>query len=168
MGVLRNAYKTYSKFERIVMKILIASDHAGFEMKEFLREWLVQEGYEVKDFGAYSYNEQDDYPDFMKLLGEEISKNPDGARGIILGGSGQGEAIVVNRNKDVRAAVYYGCKEEVIVLSRQHNDANVLALAARFLNKEEAKSAIKLWLDTKFDSSGENERHFRRIEKIDN
>ncbi|MCF7835955.1 MAG: RpiB/LacA/LacB family sugar-phosphate isomerase [Candidatus Marinimicrobia bacterium] len=147
--------------------IYLASDHAGFELKESLRKWLVEEGYEVKDFGAFSLIEKDDYPDFIKPLAKEISENPNDAKGIILGGSGQGEAITANRFKNVRAVVYYGGQKEIIKLSREHNDANILSLGARFLSKEEAKDAVKIWLETSFSSEGDNERHLKRIKKID-
>jgi ribose 5-phosphate isomerase B len=144
-------------------KILIATDHAGFELKEKLTVFLKTLGYEVKDFGAYSYNLKDDYPDFIMPLAEEVSKDPE-ARGIILGGSGQGEAIVANRFKKVRCAVYYGGDLRIINFSREHNDANILSLGARFLNFEEAKDAVKVWLETPFSNEI---RHISRIEKID-
>lgn len=149
------------------MIIYLASDHAGFELKEKLRQWLVSQGNEVKDFGAFSLNEADDYPDFIKPLAKEVSKNPDAAKGIILGGSGQGEAMVANRFKDVRTAVYYGSNEEIIKLSRRHNNANILSLGARFISEEEAKSAIDIFFKTRFNPEGENYRHLRRIKKID-
>ncbi|MBU1091443.1 RpiB/LacA/LacB family sugar-phosphate isomerase [Patescibacteria group bacterium] len=149
------------------MKIYLASDHAGFELKELLRKWLVEQKYEVKDFGAFSFVEQDDYSDFIKPLAKEISENPENIKGIILGGSGQGEAMTANRFKNVRAVVYYGNKKEIIKLSREHNNANILSLGARFLSEEEAREAVKLWLETSFSSEGKNERHLRRIKKID-
>ena len=93
-----------------------------------------------------------------------MAADPENTRGIVLGGSGQGEAMVASRYKGVRAAVYYGGEREIIKLSREHNNANILSLGARFISAEEAKEAVKLWLDTPF--SGE-ERHRRRIEKID-
>jgi len=150
------------------MKIFLAADHAGFELKENLRRWLVEQGHEVKDFGAFSYNKADDYSDFIQPLAKEISKNSEEAKGIILGWSGQGEAMAANRFRNVRAAVFYGGPEDIIRLSRQHNGANILSLGAGFLDEEQAKSAVKLWLETDFNSEGENERHLRRIKKIDN
>lgn len=155
------------------MKILIASDHAGFEMKEALKAFLESLQYEVKDFGAFSYDENDDYPDFVIPLAKEISANLN-FKGIILGGSGQGEAICANRFPNVRAVVFNGPlnhvtesgeKKDEIILSREHNDANVLSLGARFLSIDEAKDSVKLWLATEF--SGE-EKHLRRIQKIEN
>jgi len=149
------------------MKIHIASDHAGFELKEKLRIWLVESGYEVKDYGAFSYNKKDDYPDFIREAARVVANDPEESRGIILGGSGQGEAMTANRFKGVRASVYYGGPEDIVRLSREHNNANVLSLAARFLGEEEAKQAVKLFLETDFNSDGENDRHLRRIKKID-
>ncbi len=144
------------------MKVYLATDHAGFELKEKIKEFLVKEGFEVKDFGAYSLDLEDDYPDFISKAAQAISKDP-GSRAIILGGSGQGEAMVANKFPGVRAAVYYGKIEQVPCLTRQHNDSNVLSLGARFLKEEEAIEAVKLFLETPF--SGEP-RHVRRIEKI--
>ena len=144
------------------MKIFLATDHAGFELKEKLKPFLQKLGYEVEDFGAYELNPEDDYPDFIVPAMKTVAENL-GSFGIILGGSGQGEAIVANRIKGIRAVVYYGGKEEIIKLSREHNDANVLSLGARFLSEDEAKEAIELWLRTPF--SGE-ERHLRRIKKF--
>lgn len=145
------------------MKIYLASDHAGFELKEALKKYLAGLGYEVEDKGAFSLNPEDDYPDFIRPVAEAVVADPDN-RGIVLGGSGQGEAMVANRYTGVRAAVYYGGQREILKLSRAHNNANVLSLAARFISEQEAKEAVKLWLETPFSG---NERHIRRIEKID-
>ena len=145
------------------MNIYLASDHAGFKLKEALKKYLEELKYEVRDFGAFSYDEKDDYPDFIKPLAEELSKNSENIKGIILGGSGQGEAMTANRFEGARAVVCYTYDENIIRLSREHNNANILSLGARFLSEEEAKKAVKLWLETDF--KGE-ERHARRIKKI--
>ena len=145
------------------MKIHIASDHAGFELKEKIKQFLSGLGHDVQDHGAFEYDEKDDYPDFVREAAKAVSKDAE-SRGIILGGSGQGEAMVANRYKGVRVAVYYGGPEDIIKLSREHNDANVLSLGARFISGQTALDMIKLWLDTSF--SGE-ERHKRRIQKIE-
>lgn len=144
--------------------IYVASDHAGFEMKEKLKAYLAELGYQAEDMGAFSYDEQDDYPDFILSVAKAIANDPEQSRGIILGGSGQGEAMVANRIKGVRATVLYYYNENIIRLSREHNNANVLSLGARFLNDEEAKRAVKLWLEAPFPG---DERHKRRINKID-
>lgn len=154
------------------VKIVIGADHAGFELKQKLATYLEGKGYEVVDKGADSYNEEDDYPDFCAPVGRMVSSHPDEVKGIVIGGSGQGEAIVCNRFEGVRATVFNGQYKpkddrvvpEEIKLAREHNDANVLALGARFLTEDEAINATMLWLDTPF--SGE-ERHMRRIKKID-
>lgn len=146
------------------MKIYLASDHAGFNLKEVLKKFLADLDYETKDFGAFEYNEKDDYPDFIREVAMAVANDPERSRGLVLGMSGQGEAMAANRFKNVRAAVYYGGASEIIKLSREHNNANILSLGARFLSEEEAKNAVKLWLETKF--IGE-ERHVRRLGKMD-
>lgn len=149
------------------MKVLIASDHAGYELKNELISYLQSLGHEVTDFGAKTFDSNDDYPDFIAPLAKEISANPDELRGIIIGGSGQGEAIVANRFSGVRAVVYYGESKsdlDMIEFTREHNNANVLSLGARFLSVEDAKSAVKKWLETPFSR---DERHIRRLKKID-
>ena len=156
------------------MKIFIGSDHAGYEMKEKFISFLKEEGHEVVDKGAFNFDVNDDYPDFIKPVAEGVAGQA-GSFGIILGASGQGEAICANRVKGVRAALFYGQAPksqtdssgkvlDLISSARMHNDANVLSLGLRFINEDEAKEAVKLFLNTPF--SGE-ERHVRRIKKLD-
>jgi len=145
------------------MKIYIGTDHAGFKLKQALFAYLKELEYEVEDLGAHKYNETDDYPDFITPVARAVASEPNQNRGIILGGSGQGEAILANKFPGVRAAVCYGPPFEIVRLSREHNDANILSLGARFITEDEAKEAVNLWLSTEF--SGE-ERHSRRIKKI--
>lgn len=145
------------------MKVYVASDHAGFALKRALVPFLVSLGHEAIDLGPAAEAPEDDYPDLVGPAADAVARDPE-SRAIVLGGSGEGEAIVANRRRGVRAAVYYGGPKEIVRLSRDHNDANVLALGARFLSEEEAKEAVALWLATPF--SGE-ERHSRRIGKID-
>ena len=144
-------------------KIFLGTDHAGYNLKEEVKKYLLSSGYKVDDKGAYGFDAQDDYPDFIVPVAKAVAKNPNSA-GLILGASGQGEAIAANRVKGVRAAVYYGSNIEIVKLSRTHNNANILSLGAGFLTKEEAVKAVKLWLGTDFSSE---ERHIRRIKKID-
>lgn len=154
------------------MKIYLGTDHAGFEIKEELKPFLEELGHEVKDQGASEYNEEDDYPDFIIPVAKAVASDKE-SRGIILGGTGQGEAIAANRIKGVRAVVFNGQYEphggrevpDEIIMSREHNDANILSLGARFLTADEAKRAITKWLATPFS---EEERHIRRLEKIEN
>lgn len=146
-----------------MFNIFLGSDHAGFEVKEFLKKKLEEEGHAVVDHGAVQYDQADDYPDFVTPVAQSVASHA-GSRGIVLGYSGQGEAMCANRVKGVRAAVYYGGENEIVTLSREHNDANVLSLGAGFLSEEEAWSAVEVWLKTTFS---EAERHIRRIKKID-
>ena len=144
------------------MKIHIASDHAGLELKEKVKLYLSDLNYEVIDHGAYEYDALDDYPDFIFPCANAVSNDPE-SKGIILGGSGQGEAMAANRVKGVRAAVFYNGPDEIIKLTRQHNNANILSLGARFMSEEEMYKIIEVWLSTDFESG----RHQRRIEKLD-
>jgi len=146
------------------MKIYLAADHAGFPLKEKVKSYLKAVGYQVEDQGAFALNPADDYPDFVELAAKLVAAEPETSQGIVFGASGQGEAIAANRFKGVRAAVYYGGREEILTLSREHNNANMLSLGAKFLTEEEALQAIKLWLATAWSGA---ERHQRRLKKID-
>ncbi len=163
------------------MKIFIGTDHAGYELKEKMKVYLAELGlgYEVVDKGAFSYDKDDDYPDFIKPVAEAVASNQ-GSFGVIIGGSGQGEAMSANRVPGARAAVFYGeavaqgaidvsgkksnDPYEIIKLAREHNDANILSLSVRFLSEDQAKFATELFLSTKFYS---DERHIRRIKKLE-
>ncbi len=145
------------------MKIFLGSDHAGFKLKEIIKKFLIDKKYDVVDKGAFEFSAEDDYPDFIKPVAFAIAKNPETDRGIIFGGSGQGEAMAANRFKGVRATVFYGGAMKIIDLSREHSNANVLSFGARFVTEEDAKIALQLWLNTVFAGG----RHKRRIEKID-
>lgn len=146
------------------MKIIFASDHAGFDLKEELKVHVASLGHEIEDLGAHELDPSDDYPTFILPAARAVADSGDLVRGIILGGSGQGEAIAANRVVGIRAAVYYGGPNDIITLSREHNDANVLSLGARFISVEEAKEVVTLWLATPF---GGDERHVRRIAALD-
>jgi len=154
------------------MKIFVGSDHAGFGLKEKLIPYLKELGYEVEDKGASEYKEDDDYPDFVIPVAREVSKNPNGVRGIVIGGSGQGEGMAANKFSDVRATVFYGERqcivteehESIIKISRADNDANILSLGARFITEEEMRFAVKEWLDTPFKDT---DKYKRRIIKMD-
>ncbi len=145
------------------MKIYIGSDHAGFELKGKLIEFLKRLEYEVEDKGAFTYDKNDDYPDFIIPVAQAIANDPEHSRGIVLGGSGQGEAMVTDRFPHIRTATWYGGSLDPLRLSREHNDANVLSLGARFISEEEAKDAVKIWLETPFSN---DERHVRRLSKF--
>ena len=153
------------------MKIYIGTDHAGYVLKEKLMSSLKSQEYEVIDMGAFEYNEQDDYPDFVIPVAREVSKDSDKVKGIILGSTGQGEALAANKFPHIRAVVYYGNakpivdnESDIIIRSRQHNNSNILSLGARYLTEETMMDAVNLWLSTPFS---EGERHIRRLAKID-
>lgn len=153
------------------MKIFIGTDHAGYVLKEQLVIFLKGHGHEVVDKGAFKYNEGDDYPDFIIPVAMEVSKDSDNVRGIILGATGQGEAIAANKFPHVRAVVYYGeskCivddEADIIIRSREHNNANILSLGARYLTEEIMTKAVELWLKTQYPGG---EKHIRRLAKID-
>jgi ribose 5-phosphate isomerase B len=141
--------------------IYIASDHAGFELKEHMKKILKEMKMDYEDIGPYKFNSMDDYPDFIIPAAKKVSENT-ANRGVVIGGSGQGEAIAANKVTDIRAVVYYGKNIEIIKLSRLHNDSNILSLGARFLTKDEATDALKVWLSTEFEGG----RHQKRIDKI--
>jgi ribose 5-phosphate isomerase B len=141
------------------MKIAIASDHAGFRYKTMLSRYLADAGHEVVDFGTYS-DEPADYPDYVRPAAEAVaSREVD--RGIVLGGSGNGEAIVANRVRGVRCTLCWNT--ESARLARSHNDSNMLSLGERMLSEQDARAIVDTWLATPFDGG----RHARRIAKID-
>lgn len=145
-------------------KIYLSGDHAGFKLKEKLKEWLEKKGFEINDFGPHFYKKDDDYPDFVipmaKAMIKDKSKN---VKGIIIAGSGMGEAIAVNKIKGIRGAVYHGKNIGIIKTTREHNDSNVLCMGSRFVKENEMKKAIELFLKTKFKSG----RHLRRLKKYE-
>lgn len=143
-------------------KIYIGSDHAGYNLKGVLIEYLKSLSYEVEDKGAFSLDNNDDYPDFIVPVAEAVAKNND-SLGIVLGGSGQGEQISANKIDGIRAIEYYGGNLEIVKLGREHNNANILSLGARFVRDDDAKEAVKIFLETPFS---EDERHERRLEEI--
>ena len=156
------------------MKIYIGTDHAGYETKEKLKSFLIDLGHEVIDKGPTSFDINDDYPDYIKPVAEAVSQDKD-SRGIILGASGQGEAMCANRVSGVRAGLFYGKPPKnqtdasghvlnMIASTRMHNNANVLSLGMRFISFEEAKEAVRIFLETEFSG---DPRHIRRIKKLD-
>ena len=147
------------------MTIYFATDHAGFDLKNILRTYVESElGFEVVDCGAFELDALDDFPDYVVLAARAVAQHPEEHRAIILGGSGQGEAMCANRFRGVRAAVYYGGQPEIVTLSREHNAANVLALGARFLGDVEAKEAVRQWLTIE---PLPDEKYTRRNTKLD-
>jgi len=159
------------------MKIYIGSDHSGYGLKEDLKVYLEGLGHLVEDQGAFEFNAEDDYPDFVKKVAERVANDVE-SKGVIIGGTGQGEAMCANKIKGARAMVFYATKEpikevdikgkksvdpfEVIQLAREHNNANIISIGVRFVTEDEAKFAVELFLNTKFPAE---ERHIRRIAK---
>ncbi len=141
------------------MKIALGTDHAGFEYKEAIKGMLIEEGHTVKDFGTHS-NESVDYPKFIQPAAESVASG-ECERGIVLGGSGNGEAMCANKVKGIRCALCWNV--ETASLSRAHNDANMISIGQRMISEETALEVVKTWLVTAF----EGERHTRRIGLFD-
>jgi ribose 5-phosphate isomerase B len=147
------------ELHRIPMKIAIAADHAGFSLKGILRDALRAEGHQVTDYGTDS-DESTDYPDYASAVAHSVAEG--GAeRGILVCSSGVGMSIAANKINGIRAAL--GTNPEEVAVTRQHNDANVLTLGARFTSPEEASKLVSVFLNTNFDGGA---RHVRRIAKI--
>ncbi len=160
------------------MKVFFASDHAGFALKNALAEHIRTLGYNVEDVGAFSEDPNDDYPDFVTPCARAVASDAT-SRGVIIGGSGQGEAMCANRVSGVRAAVFYGPRQvtsaldieggrsedglDAVRLPRRHNDANVLCIGARFVSGEDADEAVRIFLETPFSDAS---RHARRLAKF--
>ncbi len=161
------------------MKVYLAADHTGVQLKDKVYKMLLETEYDAEDCGAYQYDKFDDYPDLISKAAEKVSKDPQNSLGIIFGGSGQGEAMVANKFKGVRCALFYtpavptqavniegrlsSDPYEIIKLTREHNGANMLSIGIRFMREEDIFTAVKLWLNF---SGPTEERHKRRVEKI--
>ena len=146
--------------------IHVACDHAGFEHKVEIVRWLRELGHEVVDHGAKVMDKEDDYPDFISLAASAVGAAPDSSCGIIFGGSGQGEAMLANRYAGVRATVYYGGDAQIISLSREHNDANILSFGARFVTVDQTKECINIWLAAEVLQGEKYQRRNQKIEHI--
>jgi ribose 5-phosphate isomerase B len=155
----RNKYITCIVHGRNKMKIVIASDHAGYSYKTMLIEYLTNAGQEVIDLGTDS-DDVSDYPDYIRPAAEAVAGG-EAERGIVLGGSGNGEAIVANRVQGIRCALCWS--PESARLARAHNDANMISLGERMISEDVAKAIVDIWLATPFDGG----RHAARIAKID-
>jgi ribose 5-phosphate isomerase B len=160
-------------------KVFIASDHAGFALKQVVVGYLQELGHEVTDIGPAALEPGDDYPVLIYPCAEAVAQSEGIALGIIIGSSGQGEAMVANRVPTIRAAVFYGESHasggvdaegtpgtdgyDIVRLARMHNSANILSLGARFITEEQAKRAVEIFLTTAFST---NERHQRRVTEL--
>ena len=161
------------------MKIYLATDHAGLDLKNKVKNFLEKENYQVEDCGAYQYDKEDDYPDFIHKAAQAVSQDPENSKGIVFGGSGQGEAIVANKSPKVRCALFYapaipahsinaeGDQStdpfEMLRLTRDHNNSNMLSIGFRFVKEEDVLKAVKIFLTSPGPTA---ERHLRRIGKI--
>ena len=155
--------------------LYVAGDHAGFQMKERMKQALTEFGFVIEDVGAHSLDTEDDYVLYARAVATRIAEDPEHRRALIFAASGQGEAMVANRVKGVRAAVYYGDAAhpqedatgvtlDIVESVRAHNDANILSVGARFVTYDEALRAVRRWLAVPFSGA---ERHLRRIKAID-
>ena len=138
--------------------IPIGADHAGFQLKEVIKKYLVEKGYEVKDFGCFS-EESIDYPDYGHPVALMVAENK-GMLGILICGSGNGINMTANKHQGVRSALCW--RKEIAELARLHNDANIIAFPARFINEEESKEIVDIFLVTDFEGG----RHAKRVDKI--
>ena len=139
-------------------KIYIASDHAGFGMKEKLKKFL--KNYEIVDLGALKYKKEDDYPDYAVKLAKKVAKQKNG-KGILICGSGHGMAIAANKVKGIRSSVAWNQKS--VKYAKKHNNVNAISLPAQLINQKQAEKIINIWLKTKFSKE---KRHIRRLRKI--
>lgn len=141
--------------------IYLAADHRGYKLKEWLKDFLTRHDYEIEDVGAFALEKEDDYVDFGRIAVEKIAEDPMRHKGILICGSGHGIDIVANKFKGVRAALCFN--KQVAVQSREHENGNVLVLAADWVRPRDAEEIVTAWLVTEF--KGE-ERHVRRLQKI--
>jgi ribose 5-phosphate isomerase B len=148
------------------MKIFLAADHAGYKLKEKVKSNLTKKGYYVEDFGTHS-DKSTDYPDFVIPACEKVAKTKD-SRGIVIGGSGQGEVIAANKVKGIRAVIFYSKIPWAVKLSREHNNSNVLSLGSRFLTTKQAIDIIDIWLKAPFPKDKRHVRRLKKIEKYEN
>lgn len=158
------------------MKVIFAADHGGFALKEVLKPYVASLGYEVIDVGAHTLDMADDYPPIIQAGARKVAEDLHNSRGIVIGGSGQGEAFAANRIKGIRAVVYYGepARKQIdadgkpldmITSTRAHNNSNVLSLAGRFLSEEEAKDAVKRWLKATYEPSSRHEKRHLLVDE---
>ena len=145
--------------------IYLGADHRGFLLKEELKKFLTDSGFEVQDVGAFAYNKDDDYVDFAASAAKELVKAPASDRGIFICGSGHGMAIVADKFKGLRSALAFN--RDVAIQSREHEDANVLVLASDWLQIGEAKEIVLVWLKTPFSGEARHERRLGKIREIE-
>jgi len=148
----------------MIKKIYLSGDHAGFYLKEKIKKWL-EKKYEVEDVGPLKFDKNDDYPDYVIPMARKVAKNSH-CPGIVVAGSGQGEAIVANKVKGIKAGLYHGGSPRIVFTGRGHDNINVLCFGSRFVTEKEAKRAITIFLNTKFEG-GRHSRRLKKVEKIE-
>ncbi len=169
MGILRNSRQTHSKCRYIKLTsviIYIGADHRGFKLKETLKAYLVNSGYTVHDLGNEHYDENDDYPDFAIKVAEKVNEDPSNNKGVLLCGSGIGVDIVANKFKNVRSSLAFS--PDQVYMAKNHDDTNVLSLPAAYLEDEEAKKIVSVWLQTPFSNEEGHKRRLDKIKKLEN
>jgi len=147
-----------------IKTIYLSGDHAGFKLKQKLKPWL-SKNFKIEDIGPHEYNKLDDYPDFVIPMGKKVAKDKN-SRGIIIAGSGQGEAIATNKIKGIKAGLYHGGSPKIVNTGRVHDNTNILCMGSRFVTEKEAKRAINIFLKTKF-AGGRHARRLKKVEKLE-
>lgn len=147
------------------MKIYLGADHRGYKLKEELKKFLAEEGYEVEDLGAFKYDQNDDYPDFARQVAERVASDPEHNRGVLLCGSGAGMDIAANKVKKIRATLVYS--EDSVRAARNDDDVNVISLAADVLSLEETQKIAEIFLKTPFEGAGRFKRRLQKISEIE-
>lgn len=158
---IRDSFEVFRLFYLLMKEVYLAGDHAGFLLKEKLKKYFEKEGIIYFDLGPLEYSPRDDYPDYIIPLASHISKK--GGVGIIIAGSGVGEVMCANKFSKVRATLFHGGKTEIVKVSREHDNSNVLCLGSRFVGFSRSKEAIQVFLNTKFKKG----RHSRRLAKFE-
>ena len=141
--------------------VYLGTDHGGYKLKEEIKNWLVENNTQVEDLGAYSFDPEDDYPDFIIPVAQKVALDPQ-SLGIVIGRSGNGEAITANKVKGIRAALCLN--EEMAKKAREHNNANIISLGADYISVDRAKKIVKVFIETVFTNE---QRHIRRIKKFE-
>src|SRR3989344_9400178 len=141
--------------------LYLGADHRGFQLKEALKTYLIQQGHEVEDLGAFEYDQADDHPDFSSAVAAKVAESPEAHKGILISGSGHGVDIVANKFRGVRSALCWN--RQVAAQSREHEDANILVLPSDHVDEVQAKDIVLVWLGKQFDGA---ERNVRRLGKI--
>jgi len=145
--------------------LFLGSDHNGFKLKQGVKRYLTNHGYEYEDLGNLELDKKDDYPDYGRLVAEKVSANPKKNKGILICGSAEGMGIVANKFRNVRAAIVYS--ESIAKKSREDTDCNILVLSGWVLSESKAKKILKVWLETEFSKAPRHKRRLNKVKKIE-